>query len=240
MVFQVLLLMVENVEKSHLLIESCRYSPEELAGPLARLLFSWLMPLLRLGYDAILSMATLTPLSDDLKSQQLEPKLVRFLTAAKSSTLLRELFRLRRGLLPPIIPRILLLGFTLAQPFLIYTAVSFTSISHNERSIEEGNLLVAAFVLTFLGYACFLLASDKPTHGDGPRKPGQIAIAIYVLALHMSWACVAPVIVPIVFVAATVPVMQKIGTAQGSWNAAIEKRVNLTSAILSNLKEVRI
>ncbi|PNP80411.1 hypothetical protein FNYG_06010 [Fusarium nygamai] len=68
----------------------------------------------------------------------------------------------------------------------------------------------------------------------------QIAIAIYVLALHMSWACVAPVIVPIVFVAATVPVTQKIGTAQGSWNAAIEKRVNLTSAILSNLKEVRI
>ncbi|KAF5658143.1 ABC integral membrane type 1 [Fusarium denticulatum] len=197
MVFQVLVLLVENVEKSRLLLESYRYSPEPLAGPLARLLFSWLMPLLRLGYDTILSMATLTPLSEDLKSQQLEPKLVRFLKDAKSSTLLRELFRLRRGLLLPIIPRMLLLGFTLAQPFLIYTAVSYTSINHNERSIEEGNLLVAAFVLTFLGYA-------------------------------------------VIFVAATVPVTQKIGTAQGSWNAAIEKRVNLTSAILSNLKEVRI
>ncbi|KAF5565576.1 ABC transporter integral membrane type 1 [Fusarium napiforme] len=289
MAFQVFLLMVENVEKSRLLIESCRYSPEELAGPLARLLFSWLMPLLRLGYDTILSMATLTPLSEDLKSQQLEPKLVRFLTDAKSSTLLRELFRLRRGLLLPIIPRMLLLGFTLAQPFLIYTAVSYTSINHNERSIEEGNLLVAAFVLTFLGYALssafywhltnrlmmmvrgslvsliYNSAFESPVPGSADTgcltlmtvdvekvmlgfedfhelwaSIAQIAIAIYVLAIHMSWASVAPVIVPIAFVAATVPVTQKIGTAQGSWNAAIEKRVNLTSAILSNLKEVRI
>ncbi|KAF5565480.1 ABC transporter [Fusarium phyllophilum] len=258
-VFQVLVLLVENVEKSRLLLESFRYSPEELAGPLARLLFSWLMPLLRLGYDTILSMATLTPLSEDLKSQQLEPKLAaRFLKAAKTSNLLRELFRLRRGLLLPIIPRMLLLGFTLAQPFLIYTAVSYTSISHSERSIEEGNLLVAAFVLTFLGYAstvpgsadtgCLTLMTvdvEKVMLGFEDfhelwASIAQIAIAIYVLALHMSWACVAPVIVPIFFVAATVPVTQRIGTAQGSWNAAIEKRVNMTSAILSNLKEVRI
>jgi hypothetical protein len=86
----------------------------------------------------------------------------------------------------------------------------------------------------------------------------QIAIAIYVLASYMSWTCVAPVIVPIgqqlpeayvtvspannliVCVAVTVPVTQRIGSAQGTWNAAIEKRVNVTSAVLSNLKEVRI
>ncbi|KAK2692964.1 hypothetical protein QWA68_007249 [Fusarium oxysporum] len=67
-----------------------------------------------------------------------------------------------------------------------------------------------------------------------------IAIAIYVLASYMSWACVAPVIVPIVRVAVTVPVTQRIGFAQGTWNAAVEKRVNVTSAVLSILKEVRI
>ncbi|KAM5513592.1 ABC transporter [Fusarium oxysporum f. sp. phaseoli] len=68
----------------------------------------------------------------------------------------------------------------------------------------------------------------------------QIAIAIYVLASYMSWACVAPVIVPIVRVAVTVPVTQRIGFAQGTWNAAVEKRVNVTSAVLSILKQVRI
>ncbi|KAH7490304.1 hypothetical protein FOMA001_g3967 [Fusarium oxysporum f. sp. matthiolae] len=86
----------------------------------------------------------------------------------------------------------------------------------------------------------------------------QIAIAIYVLASYMTWACVAPVIVPIgqqlpdtyvtvspannliVRVAVTVPVTQRIGSAQGTWNAAVEKRVNVTSAVLSILKEVRI
>jgi hypothetical protein len=72
---QVFVLLVENVEKSRLLFDSGRYSPEELASPLARLIFGWLIPLLRLGYDTILSMATLTPLSEDLKSRQLEPKL---------------------------------------------------------------------------------------------------------------------------------------------------------------------
>ncbi|RKK21739.1 hypothetical protein BFJ66_g9984 [Fusarium oxysporum f. sp. cepae] len=68
----------------------------------------------------------------------------------------------------------------------------------------------------------------------------QMAIAIYVLASYMTWACVAPVIVPIVCVAVTVPVTQRIGSAQGTWNAAVEKRVNVTSAVLSILKEVRI
>jgi len=86
----------------------------------------------------------------------------------------------------------------------------------------------------------------------------QIAIAIYVLASYMSWACVAPVIVPIgqqlpetyvtvslannliVRVAVTVHVTQRIGFAQGTWNAAVEKRVNVTSAVLSILKQVRI
>ncbi|KAF4345875.1 ABC transporter integral membrane type 1 [Fusarium beomiforme] len=255
---QVLVLLVENVEKSRLLLDPCQYSPEELASPLARLLFSWLIPLLRLGYDTILSMATLTPLSEDLKSRKLEPKLFRMLKDAESLSLLRELFKLRRGLLLPILPRMFLLGFTLAQPFLIHTAVSYTSLSHEERSVDQGNLLVAAFVLTFLGYAstvpgsmdtgCLTLMTvdvEKVMLGFEDfhelwASIAQIAIAIYVLASYMSWACVAPVIVPIVCVAMTVPVTQRIGTAQGSWNAAVEKRVNLTSAVLSNLKEVRI
>ncbi|CAF3522690.1 unnamed protein product [Fusarium graminearum] len=280
---QSFVLIVENVEKSHLLFDSGRYSPEELASPLARLIFGWLVPLLRLGYDTILSMATLTPLSEDLKSRQLEPKLrqsmnllLRLLKDTKNLSLLRELFRLRLGLLLPILPRLFLLGFTLAQPFLIHTAVSYTSLSHDERSVNEGNLLVAAFVLTFVGYASTAPGSldtgsltlmtvdvEKVMLGFEDlhelwASTAQIAIAIYVLASYMSWACVAPVIVPIgqqipetcatisptnnpiVCVAVTVPVTQRIGSAQGTWNAAVEKRVNATSAVLGNLKEVRI
>ncbi|KAF5228301.1 hypothetical protein FAUST_11176 [Fusarium austroamericanum] len=229
---QAFVLIVENVEKSRLLFDSGRYSPEELASPLARLIFGWLVPLLRLGYDTILSMATLTPLSEDLKSRQLEPKL------RQSMNLLRR---------API---------------------------HDERSVNKGNLLVTAFVITFVGYALssafywhltnrLMMMSTAPGSLDTGSltlmtvdvekvmlgfedlhelwaSTAQIAIAIYVLASYMSWACVAPVIVPIVCVAVTVPVTQRIGSAQGTWNAAVEKRVNATSAVLGNLKEVRI
>lgn len=63
------------------------------------------------------------------------------------------MFNLRKAFLVPILPRLFLLGFTLAQPFLIFTAVNYTNIPYQDRVTEEGNLLVAAFVLAFIGYA---------------------------------------------------------------------------------------
>ncbi|KAF5984259.1 ABC transporter integral membrane type 1 [Fusarium coicis] len=237
MVLQVLLLMVENVEKSRLIFESCRYSPEELASPLARLLFSWLIPLLRLGYDTILSMATLTPLSEDLKSQQLEPKLVRFLTDVKSSTLLRELFRLRRGLLLPIIPRMLLLGFTLARPFLIYTAVSqhrfYLRTSRQLRllDIEAKAPLYTNFKETILGmntirayggeFGSFL----KEKHAkvlDDSQQPVYLLYTVQrwlSLVLDLVVACLATLLI-------VVAVQTRSGTSGSDMGVAL---VNLTS-----------
>lgn len=68
-------LLLENIQKRRLLLDPLRYSPEELAGPLSRVFFAWLTALLRLGYGTILSLGSLTPLSQDLKSVQLAPKL---------------------------------------------------------------------------------------------------------------------------------------------------------------------
>lgn len=68
-------LLLENIEKKNLLIDPARYSPEERAGPLNRLCFGWLFPLLIKGYGTILSIPRLTPLSADLKSDELAEKL---------------------------------------------------------------------------------------------------------------------------------------------------------------------
>lgn len=72
---------------------------------------------------------------------------------SKRTSLIRPLFALRRAWILPVIPRLFLLGFTLAQPFLIYTSVNYTSITYAERNQGEGKLLIAAFVLVFLGYS---------------------------------------------------------------------------------------
>lgn len=69
--FKLVLLLLENVGKRQHLINPILYGPEELAGPLGRLIFDWLIPLLRSGYETILTMATLTPLSADLKGDHL-------------------------------------------------------------------------------------------------------------------------------------------------------------------------
>lgn len=71
----------------------------------------------------------------------------------KKTSLVRPLLALRRAWILPVVPRLFLLGFTLAQPFLIYTSVNYTSTPYAERNQEEGKLLIAAYLLVFLGYS---------------------------------------------------------------------------------------
>ncbi|KAH7305242.1 P-loop containing nucleoside triphosphate hydrolase protein [Stachybotrys elegans] len=80
----------------------------------------------------------------------------------------------------------------------------------------------------------------------------QIAVAVYVLASQMSWASVAPVLVPIclsfsaprwrriVCVAATIPAATRIGVAQKDWNQKVQERVDVTASVLSGLREIRM
>ena len=74
--FKTVSLALENVEKSRLLSSLLAPpSPEELAGPFSRNTFGWLLSLLKRGYQTMLAIPQLTPLSTDLKGPALEKTL---------------------------------------------------------------------------------------------------------------------------------------------------------------------
>ncbi|KAK7941487.1 ABC transporter FUM19 [Apiospora aurea] len=316
----------ENIEKKGLLIDSARFSPEELAGPVSFNMFGWLWSLLHRGYTTLLTISLLIPLATDMRGESLAPDLSTYsslhflihhdaswlsLTESavggmrdqlgRRSLLAQLVSRLRRACLVPIIPRLFLLGFTLAQPFLIFTTVEYISVPFDERVREEGRLLVFAFLITFVGYSLSnalywhlvnrlmmkvrgslvaliyssSFSSVRPIAGDTASLTLMtvdvekamlafedlhelwvslihVAIAVYVLAVQMSWACIAPILVCIiapttltdavylVCLVLTAPIAGKVGTAQKSWNSAVQLRINMTAAVLTHLKEIRL
>lgn len=50
----------------------------------------------------------------------------------------------------PVVARIFLMGFSLAQPFLVYTTLTYILFP---RSETKGSLLIFGYVLVFVGYA---------------------------------------------------------------------------------------
>ncbi|KAK8087708.1 multidrug resistance protein MDR [Apiospora hydei] len=280
----------ENVEKKGLLVDSARYSPEELAGPVSFNMFGWLWSLLHHGYTTLLTISLLIPLATDMRGESLAPDLRGMRDQLGRRSLLAQLVsRLRRACLLAIIPRLFLLGFTLAQPFLIFTTVEYISVPFDERVRDEGRLLVFAFLITFVGYSLSnalywhlvnrlmmkvrgslvaliyssSFSSVRPIAGDTTSLTLMtvdvekamlafedlhelwvslihVAIAVYVLAVQMSWACIAPILVCIICLILTAPIAGKVGTAQKSWNAAVQVRINMTAAVLTHLKEIRL
>lgn len=59
----------------------------------------------------------------------------------------------------PVIPRVVLLGFTLAQPLFIRTAIEYIDTPSAERDTNHGYGLIAAAGLVFGGMA---VSADSP------------------------------------------------------------------------------
>ncbi|KAI1453921.1 ABC transporter [Annulohypoxylon moriforme] len=68
----------------------------------------------------------------------------------------------------------------------------------------------------------------------------DIAIASWLLGLQMSVACLAPIVLIIVFIAATSKVSIGARTAQVQWVEKVQERLKVTSNFLSNMKAVKM
>jgi hypothetical protein len=89
-----------------------------------------------------------------MKSAQLDGKLNSIDKQTRKRSLFSQLAtRFSVACLIPVIPRLCLLAFTLAQPYLIHTSVNYISIPRAERNHDAGKLLIFAYLLTFIGYA---------------------------------------------------------------------------------------
>ncbi|KAL7934474.1 P-loop containing nucleoside triphosphate hydrolase protein [Trichoderma chlorosporum] len=145
-------LLLESIEERKRLSSG---SPEEFNGVWARISFSWLMPLLKSGYDKVLSQDDLPNLDTRLQSRLLRRQLIttwsKYDTKARHS-LLKASFRTHLSTLPSaMIPRLCVTAFTFAQPFLVETTIKF--VGDENADPNHGKGLIGAWALVYLGIA---------------------------------------------------------------------------------------
>lgn len=153
---KLILLVTEGLEKRGILFESYRHpSPEATSGIYSLSTFYWLNSLMRLGFGKNLSLTDLYPVDDDMNTMTLLARASSAwanATKDKSHTLLYAmLWSMRWTALYAMIPRIIIIGFKYAQPFLISRTITFAQSLDQPDYI--GWSLVGAFALVFLGLA---------------------------------------------------------------------------------------
>ena len=171
------ILILEAREKRQYLDDNDRKrGPEELSSIFSQGVFYWLNQLILVGYRKVLSIEDLYPLDDQLKGETLQSKFEKVWSACKrplpvSSWRLclltlspavgtskhRLMFEVGRtflwALLAPIIPKIVLIGFTFCQPVLLSRFVRFLQEKEHPESINIGYGLIAAYGFAYLGLA---------------------------------------------------------------------------------------
>ncbi|KAI1735611.1 putative ABC multidrug transporter [Xylaria scruposa] len=134
------------------------HSPEETSGIYSLGLYSWLNQLAISGYRKVLQVPDLYPLDSAMTSTQLHSRFVeRFdspIFAGRKYRLLLILSRtLIRQLLLPILPRLVLIGFTLSQPFFIQSLINYLTKPPGSVSVNIGYGFIGACILIYSGIA---------------------------------------------------------------------------------------
>ncbi|KAH7025269.1 ABC transporter [Microdochium trichocladiopsis] len=133
-------------------------TPEAIRGPLSTATFTWLLPLLRGGYRKVFSVNDLYPVDEWLSSKDLHETLQRewekVPNKAAPNALLFTWLRVFAGAFwAPAVPRLFIIAFTYAQPFLIQAAVEFASAPKGMPYDNYGYGLIGAFFLVYAGMA---------------------------------------------------------------------------------------
>ncbi|OQE46818.1 hypothetical protein PENCOP_c001G04282 [Penicillium coprophilum] len=132
------------------------HSPEETSGIISLGVFFWLNRLFLSGYNKVLSVNDLYPLDGAMDPTRLHEKFSQHLDMAKMKGdkfgLTKALIRTLIGpLLLPVIPRLALFGFSIAQPLFIEGLLDY--LSKDELDPNFGYGLIGASFLIYTGIA---------------------------------------------------------------------------------------
>ncbi|KAJ5117114.1 hypothetical protein N7526_011223 [Penicillium atrosanguineum] len=154
---KLVLLLLASVEKQKWLLTTEKYySTESVSGPFTRGLFTWLNGLLWRGHLASLAEGDLPAVHEKLLSSRLS---VRFADAwvcsnkAGQNALLWAVIKcLRWEMVAIAFPRLCVVGFSIAQPFLIGKVVSVLQRT-DSFSLDTSYGLIGATAIVFVGIA---------------------------------------------------------------------------------------
>ncbi|KAF5657957.1 multidrug resistance-associated 1 [Fusarium heterosporum] len=152
-----ILVVLEGWSKApYLIASSGPHSPEVTAGLYARAVFAWVTPLLMTGFRKLLRPVDLFALDEDMGSAGLVGRFWRHwhnqkAPARKQCLVACCITTLRWPLVAVIIPRLVLLAFTICQPLLLNRLLVF--LDDTSQPIQIGYGLIAAYGLVYAGIA---------------------------------------------------------------------------------------
>lgn len=128
---------------------------EEIHGFWGRNLFAWVLPLFRDAYRSIICLDDLPDIDSTLLGRSAEARLAQTWPNSHGKyRLIKATFRAYyRPLLSAIVPRILLVGFTFCQPFLLSATIKWMSSPTTAKGQQYGHALVGAYALVYTGLA---------------------------------------------------------------------------------------
>ncbi|KAJ5038620.1 uncharacterized protein L3040_006301 [Drepanopeziza brunnea f. sp. 'multigermtubi'] len=302
---RILLLILEAIPKQE---REVHVSPEDTAGLYSLRTFWWLNRILLLGRTKQLESSDLFPIDSGLRTSRYSPPLRTTWKTVdrnqKYALLGAVVTTLKWPVLAPVVPRLVLIGFTYAQPLLIKRALNYVAKGESEEK-NIGYGLIGATVLVYCGLAIFngyynhllyrsitlirgslidivyhksleieLTAAQEAAPAGKSLFPSdsknviivlrlvtadidqltptiekihslwasiiELGIGTYLLQIEVGWACTGPIIVTLFCTVATSYVSKLLPARQKTWNQAVQKRVGLTSTMLSNMKTVKM
>lgn len=154
---------------------------EQTAAFWSRGFFTWLVPVLRMGYSNVFRLSDLPKVDRELTEASARSKLDMAWKASSPAShqlLLATAKAYRWPIIAAIIPRLVLLAFTFCLPFLIEVSVEHLNDTTELGRRYFGPSIVGAFILTYLGVAVCRLplkhisTSWRDTDGKACRSRG--------------------------------------------------------------------
>ncbi|PYI23686.1 putative ATP-binding cassette transporter [Aspergillus violaceofuscus CBS 115571] len=160
---KMIMLLLESLEKRQYLTDDYRgLPPESTSGIINRSFMWWLNHMFTVGSRRLLTMDDMYDLDPALNSASVSEKAQRVwaqrrIPARRFEFPWKLCQTLWKPLLMAVFPRMCLIGFTFAQPFLIAGLLDWLG---SGQSTEQGHGLIAATVLVYLGLAISTLHSN--------------------------------------------------------------------------------
>ncbi|KAM5475676.1 hypothetical protein MauCBS54593_001368 [Microsporum audouinii] len=270
------------------------YPPESTASIWVRLAFWWLNPLFFRGFARLLTMQDLFSMDEKLATFTIRDKMHATWDRQAHSKSPYALIKatiscLRWALLSVACPRISLIGFKYAQPFLISSVIGFVQAPSSDQKRSHALGLVAAAFLVYLGIAVTTVGYKREMYRMIVMARGGLVGLVYsktlkipdgsydgsaaltlmstdvdrittgLQSLHEVWARIVEIaigmwllgdqlgavaVVPIAMIAlctfANSQLSKRIAGKQKVWNAAVQKRIAVTSSMLGSMKSMKM
>lgn len=189
---KLLLLGLESTEKRPHLLPNFQNLPyEATSGILSRGFMWWLNRTFKKGYSNTLSMKDLDVLDDSMLSSQLREKtLAAWKRRKRPERKLEVPLAVCKALWPQLVaicvPRLILIGFTFAQPFLIAKTLNMLSRKVSKTSSIQAVIITSATAFVFIGLAVLRLHYSQQVTRFIVMFRGAAVAIIYESALRIQ------------------------------------------------------